>query len=96
MGGVISAPALNLTKAGAGILSFGSNAVTLNSLAINAGTLTSTSGTLTICGSFTNSGTFNNNGGTVHYNGASPQTVASVNYNNLTLSGAGQRMVVER
>ncbi|MEQ1587642.1 MAG: autotransporter-associated beta strand repeat-containing protein, partial [Cyclobacteriaceae bacterium] len=91
VGGVISAAAFNLTKAGAGILSFGSSAVTLNSLVINAGTLTSTSGTLTLAGSLTNSGTFNNNGGTVHYNGGAPQTVAAVTYNNLTLSGAGQK-----
>ncbi|MBL7859819.1 MAG: autotransporter-associated beta strand repeat-containing protein, partial [Cyclobacteriaceae bacterium] len=91
VGGVISAPTFNLTKAGAGTLLLGSNAVTLNSLAINAGTFTATSGTLTLSGSLTNSGTFGNNGGTVHYNGGGAQTVAGVNYHNLVLSGAGQK-----
>ncbi|QOI98199.1 MAG: autotransporter-associated beta strand repeat-containing protein [Flammeovirgaceae bacterium] len=94
VGGIMNAPAFNLTKAGGGTLALGSNPVTLNSLAINAGTFTSTSGTLTIGGSLTNSGTFNNNNGTVLYNGASPQTVAGVTYFNLSFSGAGQKNAV--
>ncbi|MCE2994785.1 MAG: autotransporter-associated beta strand repeat-containing protein, partial [Flammeovirgaceae bacterium] len=91
VGGAISAATFNLIKLGGGTLSFGSNAVAINSLALSAGTLTSTSGTLTVSGDFTNSGTFNNNGGTVAYNGIVPQAVASVTYNNLILSGAGQK-----
>ncbi|MFZ2906349.1 MAG: autotransporter-associated beta strand repeat-containing protein, partial [Cyclobacteriaceae bacterium] len=91
VGGTISAPGLNLTKAGAGTLSFGSSAITINSLAINAGTLTSTSGILTISGNFTSSGTFNHNNGTVTFNGGSSQSVADVVYNHLNFSGAGQK-----
>jgi hypothetical protein len=34
---------------------------------------------------------FNHNSGTVHYNGGAVQTVTVLSYNNLTLSGAGQK-----
>ena len=91
VGGVISAPGVNLTKAGAGTLSFGSNAVTVNSLANNAGILNSTSGTLTIAGNFNSTGTFNHSNGLVIFNGGSPQSLAGVIYNHLNLTGAGQK-----
>ena len=89
IGGTISAAARNLTKAGAGTLSFGSNTVTLNSLTINAGTLTSTSGTLSLAGDFTNNGTFTHNSGTVTFNGAAVQTLSgssSTTFNILTIN----------
>jgi len=91
VGGVISAPGVSLTKAGAGTLSFGSNAVTVNSLANNAGILNSTSGTLTIAGNFNSTGTFNHSNGLVIFNGGSPQSLAGVIYNHLNLTGAGQK-----
>ncbi len=81
----------DLTKDGAGTLNLGSNAITLNNFIVNTGTLTSTSGTLGISGSFTNGGTFAHNGGTVDYNGGAAQTLASVSYNNIVLSGVGQK-----
>ncbi len=52
VGGIISNASFNLTKAGAGTLSFGSNAVTLNGISLNSGTLTSTSGKLSLAGDF--------------------------------------------
>jgi autotransporter-associated beta strand protein len=77
IGGTISAGTRNLTKAGAGTLSFGSNTVTLNSLTISAGTLTSTSGTMNLAGDFTNNATFTHNSGTVTFNGsAATQTIS--------------------
>ncbi|MBL7856590.1 MAG: autotransporter-associated beta strand repeat-containing protein, partial [Cyclobacteriaceae bacterium] len=90
VGGIVSG-SFNLTKAGAGTLNLGTNAVTLNSLIINAGTVTSTTGTLSIAADLTVAGTFNHNNGTVHYNGTSTQSVAQVTYNNLMLSGTGQK-----
>ncbi|MBX2893854.1 MAG: autotransporter-associated beta strand repeat-containing protein [Cyclobacteriaceae bacterium] len=91
VGGLLNAPALNLSKAGAGTLSLGANDVTINGLTVSNGTFNSTSATLFIAGSFVNSGTFNHNSGTVHYNGGSPQLVAAVTYNQLISSGAGQK-----
>ncbi|MBL7875736.1 MAG: autotransporter-associated beta strand repeat-containing protein, partial [Cyclobacteriaceae bacterium] len=90
LGGVINT-GFSLFKSGAGTLSFGSNPVTLNSLTISSGPFTSTSGVLSITGSLSNSGVFNHNNGTVHYNGGAVQTVTVLSYNNLTLSGAGQK-----
>jgi hypothetical protein len=94
VGGVINAPTFNLTKSGAGTLSFGSNTVTLNNFTVNAGTFTSTSSTLNLAGNFTNAGTFNHNSGTVHYNGTAAQSVAGVTYHNLITSAAGQKNAV--
>jgi hypothetical protein len=94
VGGVINAPTFNLTKSGAGTLSFGSNTVTLNNFTVNAGTFTSTSSTLNLAGNFTNAGTFNHNSGTVHYNGTATQSVAGVTYHNLITSAAGQKNAV--
>ncbi|MFM9840873.1 MAG: beta strand repeat-containing protein, partial [Cyclobacteriaceae bacterium] len=91
IGGTISAASFNLTKAGAGSLIFGANAVTLNGLSINSGTFTAPSTTLNLSGNFVNGGTFNNNGGTVNFNGGSSQSVAGVNYNIVTASGAGTK-----
>ncbi|HEY5692731.1 MAG TPA: autotransporter-associated beta strand repeat-containing protein, partial [Cyclobacteriaceae bacterium] len=91
IGGVVSASSFDLTKGGSGVLSFGSNPVTLDALTISGGTLLSTSGNLTIGGDFNNSGTFSHNNGTVIFNSALAQSVASVNYNNLTLTGAGSK-----
>jgi fibronectin-binding autotransporter adhesin len=91
LGGVINT-GFSLFKSGAGTLSFGSNPVTLNSLTINSGPLTSTSGVLSISGSLSNSGVFNNNSREQFtYNGGAVQTVTVLSYNNLTLSGAGQK-----
>ncbi len=91
IGGNLNSGAFSLFKFGNGVLNFGANTITLNSLTISAGTLISTSGTLNIAGSISNSGTFTNNGGTVHYNGGTTQIINSLSYNNLTLSGAGQK-----
>ena len=68
IGGTVSG-GFDLTKAGAGTLSFGSNTVTLNNLTISAGTLTSTSGTMSLAANFTNNATFTHNSGTVNFNG---------------------------
>jgi autotransporter-associated beta strand protein len=88
IGGTISAGTRTLTKAGAGTLSFGANAVTLNGLMISTGTLTSTSGTMSLAGDFTNNGTFTPNGGTVNFNGTT-QTgsgAGTLNFYNLTIA----------
>ncbi len=89
VGGTVSASTFDFTKAGSGNLVFGGNPVNVNNLLINSGTITAPSVSLNISGNFTNSGTFNNNGGTVAYVGNATQNVASVSYNNLSLSGAG-------
>ncbi|NJN41195.1 MAG: S-layer family protein [Flammeovirgaceae bacterium] len=57
---------------------------------LSAGTYTAGTDT-NIGGDFNSSGTFNNNGGTVTLNGAGVQLAAAVNFNNLTLTGAGQK-----
>jgi len=87
IGGTVSAGATSLTKAGTGTLSFGSQTVTINSLTISAGIFIATSGTMNIAGNFTNSGTFTHNSGTVIFNGTGAQSIAGVNFNNLTISG---------
>jgi fibronectin-binding autotransporter adhesin len=88
IGGTLSAAASNLTKIGAGTLSFGANPVTLSSLTISAGVLTSTSGTLGIAGDLVNAGTFVHNSGTVDFNGAGAQNIGAANFNNLTISAS--------
>ena len=91
IGGAVSAASYNLTKAGNGTLSFGTNTVTLNGITISAGTLTSTSVTMSLAGNFSNSGTFTHNSGTVTFNGASAQTISgssSTTFNNLTLNNS--------
>jgi autotransporter-associated beta strand protein len=91
VGGTLSGASYNLTKAGVGILTMGANTVTINGLTINAGTLTAPSVAMNIAGDFSNSGTFTHNGGTVNYNGAGPQAVAGVIYNNLTVSNGSNK-----
>lgn len=91
LGGALSAPNFSLTKAGAGTLAFGSNAINFNSITISSGSFTSTSGTLSIAGSLSNSGTFNANNGTVLYNGTSGQSVAVLTYHHLSLSGSNTK-----
>ena len=94
VGGTISEGSRNLTKAGAGTLSFGANTVTLNSLTISAGTLTSTSGTMNLAGDFTNNSTFTHNSGTVNFNGSGAQAIGgttATTFNNLTSSGGGTK-----
>jgi autotransporter-associated beta strand protein len=91
IGGTLSSVSNSLTKAGAGILSFASNTVTLNSLTIGTGTLISTSGTLNLAGDFTNNGSFTANNGTVNLNGAAKSVggTAVTTFNNLTLNNTG-------
>lgn len=91
IGGVINNSTQNITKAGAGTLSFGSQAVTVNNVSINAGTLVSTSNTLGIAGNFTNSGTFTHNSGTVDFNASGAQNIAGVTYHSLTCSNSGTK-----
>ena len=89
VGGAISPNTFDLTKTGAGILSFGSNAVNLRSLTISAGTLVSTSGTMSLAGNFTNNGIYTHNNGTILFNGGSPQSITgATTFNNLTLNNA--------
>lgn len=94
VGGVISDNSKSLNKAGAGTLSFGSQAVTLKDLTISGGLFTSTSTTLNLAGNFSNSGTFTHNSGTVNFNGAG-QTISGGTgaFNNITLSGSGTKTI---
>jgi len=88
VGGAISAAAFDLTKAGAGILGFGSNTVSFDGLSISAGTLASTSGTMNLVGDFTNNATFTHNSGTVVLNGTAAQAIGGSNastFNDLTV-----------
>jgi hypothetical protein len=75
VGGTINNASFNITKAGAGSLTFGSQAITIKNLTVNAGTLTATSGTLSLAGNFTNNATFTNNSGTVAFIGGTAQTI---------------------
>lgn len=87
IGGTVSPNTTDLTKTGAGTLSFGSNAVSLRSLTISAGTLVSTSGTMNLAGNFTNNSVFTHNNGTVNFNGAAAQSInGAATFNNLTLN----------
>ena len=90
-GGIINGNSFNLTKAGTGVLSFGSNTVTLKDLTINAGMLTATSSTLNLGGDFNNSGTFTHNSGLVNFNGGLAQSIGGATvttFNNLTLNNS--------
>ncbi len=88
IGGTISAATRSLTKLGAGILSFGSQTITLNNVSISAGTLVATSGTMNVAGAFTNDATFTNNSGTVLMSSASSSIVnnSTLTFNNLTIN----------
>ena len=91
IGGTINDNTKNLTKAGGGTLSFGSNAVTLNGLTISSGTLISTSGTMNLAGDLSNSGTFTHNSGTVTFNGTAAQSIGgavSSTFNNITVNNS--------
>ena len=91
LGGTFNAGTLNLTKAGGGTLSYGSQTITLNNVTISGGTFISTSGTMNIAGNFTNNGTFTHNSGTVVFNGSSgAQTISgsSTTFNNLTINNS--------
>ena len=81
VGGALNAPTFNLTKAGAGSLFLGSNAVTVNALSITAGTFKTTSNTLTIKGAYSNAGTFQDNLGVVHFNGTAAQSIPLNGFN---------------
>ncbi|MBT1697706.1 autotransporter-associated beta strand repeat-containing protein, partial [Fulvivirgaceae bacterium PWU4] len=92
VGGALSAPGADLTKAGNGTLSFDDNAVTLDGLTINGGTLIAptSSGSLTLASDLTNNDTFDHNDGTVTFNGVT-QTIggsAATTLNNVVTTGA--------
>ncbi|MES2559108.1 MAG: autotransporter-associated beta strand repeat-containing protein [Bacteroidota bacterium] len=91
IGGVINNSAQNITKAGSGTLSFGSQALSVNDVTINAGTFVSTSNTLTLNGNFANSGTFTHNSGTVNFNRAGTQSIGAATFNNLTCGNSGTK-----
>lgn len=57
------------------------------------GRLSFSSGNLNIGGSYTNTGIFTCGTGTVNYNGSTAQTVRGVNYNNLTFSNTGDKLL---
>jgi hypothetical protein len=57
---------------------------------ITSGNITSGSGTISVGGSWTNSGTFSYGTGTVNFTGTA-QTIPSLTYNILTLSGSGTK-----
>jgi len=98
IGGTISASTRDLTKVGAGTLSFGSQTVTLNSLTISTGTLRSTSGTMNLAGNLTNNGTFTHNSGTVTFNGSSAQTIGgsvATAFSSLTINNSGTGVTLD-
>jgi fibronectin-binding autotransporter adhesin len=57
------------------------------------GALTFTSGDFNLGGNYSNTGSFTCGSGTVTYNGAAGQAVRGVNYNNLTFSGGGAKIL---
>ncbi|QQS15430.1 MAG: hypothetical protein IPK84_03610 [Candidatus Moraniibacteriota bacterium] len=59
----------------------------------NSGALTLDGNTLYVSSSLTSSGTFNANISTVDFNGAGSQTIPALNYNNLTSSSTGVRVL---
>ncbi len=76
---------------GTATLSTNNSNVTVTGNITGTGSITSGSGTITLGGNWTNNGTFTKGSGTVTYNGSSAQTLAALSYNNLTLSGSGQK-----
>jgi len=81
----------NLVVTSPTTLSMTSNTLDLTGNYTGTGALSFTSGIFNITGTNTNSGTFTCGTGTVNYNGGGAQTVAGVNYNNLTFSGVGTK-----
>lgn len=57
------------------------------------GPLSFTTGNFNLSGDNTSTGTFTRGTGTVNYNGNSAQTVRGVNYNHLTFSGTGDKLL---
>ncbi len=100
IGGVINDNTKSLTKLGAGILSFGVQAVTLNALTVSAGSLTSTSGTLNLSGNFINNGSFIHNNGRVSFAGATSTSVTGTangssthNFYDVTINKTGSATI---
>lgn len=91
IGGILNDNTKNLTKGGSGILSFGSQAITLNDVTITGGTFVSTAGTLALVGNFANSGTFTHNNGTVDFNKSGAQNIGAATFNHLTCSNTGTK-----
>jgi autotransporter-associated beta strand protein len=96
IGGIINDNTKSLTKAGAGTLAFGAQAVTINALTVSAGTLISTSGNLSLSGDFTNNGSFTHNNGRVSFVGATSTSVTGTangnsthNFYDVTINKAG-------
>jgi hypothetical protein len=92
----IAAGTLSITgnwsvTAGAAGLNTNNASVNVTGNIIGTGPITSGSGTITVGGNWTNNGTFTAGTGTVNYNAAGIQTVGSVNYYNLTLSGSAAK-----
>lgn len=87
IGGVINNNTLDLTKEGAGTLSFVNQNVDLQNLSVNAGSLVSTSGTLGLTGNFTILGSFAHNNGVVDFNGSGTQSIPGTDFFDLTISG---------
>jgi hypothetical protein len=65
------------------------NSGTLNSTDVTNGGTLNGNGTYNVSSAFTNSGTFTPGTSTVEFTGTGSQTVPSVNFNNLIISGAG-------
>ena len=100
IGGLINDNTKSLTKAGAGTLGFGAQAVTLNTITINAGSLTSTSGTLNLSGDFINNGTYSHNNGLISFVGATSTSVTGTangtsthNFYDVTVNKSGSATI---
>ncbi|MFZ4619608.1 MAG: fibronectin type III domain-containing protein [Bacteroidota bacterium] len=75
------------------VIAFNYNDLTISGVRTTNNITLAGAGTIGIAGTLTNSATFTsgafvNTGSTVNYNGTGAQTVAALNYNNLTISGA--------
>jgi hypothetical protein len=75
---------------GTAALNTNNSSVTVTGNILGSGSITSGTGTITLSGNWTNNGTFTSGTGTVSYNGSS-QTITSLGYNNLSLSGSGDK-----
>jgi hypothetical protein len=81
-----------LTINGGGTLNLGSYTHTFTGdLSLASGTLNAASAILNIGGDGTTGGTFTPGNSTVNYYASAPQTIASLTYNNLTLSGSSAK-----